>query len=315
MLLKGLRATALKERIEIRRVINNLREADHLLYKSLWENVEKRHKVTRAVREESKLIDKLWKSANNSYNFVFNLSTEDMQLLKTIEDILKELESFSRSVGRANSLKNIEKQLALTMYEALKKAESEDREAFKQVMLIINEAAEEDPNAFMAKIRLAFQQEAQQTFLAKFAARAEIRSAKISILRLQKIPGKIRHLKDKLTKAKKGAMEEVIGELSNLLQEIKKHCTNAFKEMFYLKKRISLLTLKILLNLNNLRKFNLRWADKHYMPAGLIKEKNDKIDEIEGKIAKEFHTIAQAFRIVITKIQRLEKEAAADASV
>ena len=55
-LLKGLRITALKERIEVRRVVNNLKKADHLLYTSLWEDVEKKHKVTKALKEEKKFL-------------------------------------------------------------------------------------------------------------------------------------------------------------------------------------------------------------------------------------------------------------------
>ena len=55
-LFKGVRMTALKERVEVRRVVNNIRKADYFLYKSLWEDVEKNHQVTKALREEDKLI-------------------------------------------------------------------------------------------------------------------------------------------------------------------------------------------------------------------------------------------------------------------
>src|SRR3989344_1018561 len=102
-LLKGLRITALKQRIEIRRVVDNIRKADHLLYKSLWEDVEKQHKVTKALKEEKILIKELKKSSENAYSLVFNLSTEDITLLKAVEDILKELESFSKSIGTSNT--------------------------------------------------------------------------------------------------------------------------------------------------------------------------------------------------------------------
>ena len=298
-LLKGLRITALKERIEVRRVINNLRKADHLLYKSLWENVEKEHRVTEAIKEENKLIEKLKKSADNVYSLIFNLSTEDMQLLKVIEDILKELEAFSKSIGTNAQLKKVERDIVLTIFQALKKAEDEEREEFKQVTTIINEAEEKNRNKFMANIRLAFQREEQQTILAKFAARAEIRKIKVDIIKLQKAQ------KD---------WQKIIGEMYGTIQEIKKYCNEAFKEMFYLKKRIMLLTLKILLDLNNLRTYNGEWTGKHFMPEGPIKEKNKEIDKIEDEISKHFHTIAQAFMIIITKIQKLEKEAEIDAS-
>lgn len=314
-LLKGIRITALKERIEVRKVINNIRIADHILYKSLWEDVEKEHKVTRAIREEEKLIEELKKSAENAYSLSFNLSTEDVQLLQTVEDILKELEAFSKSVSHPQ-LKKVEREFALTILQALKKAESEEREGFKQVMTIINEAEEKNRNKFMANIRLAFQEEEQQTILAKFAARAEIRKIKVDILKLQGIPIKIKALRRRLTEKKKekDGIEKVIGELYGTIQEIKKDCNEAFKEMFYIKKRIGLITLKILLDLNNLRTYNEQWIGKKFMPQEPIEEKNKEIDKTESKISQGFHTIAQAFRIIITKVQKLEKEAEVDAS-
>lgn len=315
-LLKGLRITALKERIEIRRVINKIREADHFLYKSLWDDVEKEHKVTKALKEEDKIIEDLKKSAENAYRLVFNLETEDKQLLKTVENILKELESFSKSIGTANpQLRKVERELALTIFQALKEAEKEEREEFKQVMTIINEAEEKNRNKFMANIRLAFQEEEAQTMLAKFAARAEIRKVKVDILKLQEIPIKIKALRRRLTeKSKKDSVEKVIGELYGTIQEIKRYCHEAFKEMFYIKKRMSLLTLKMLLDLNNLRVYNEQWEGKHFMPQEPLKKKNEKINEVEDRISKDFHIIAQAFRIMITKIQNLEKEAEVDAT-
>ena len=50
------------------------------------------------------------------------------------------------------------------------------------------------------------------------------------------------------------------------------------------------------------------------MPSEQVKEKNGSIEEVEKEISKHFHIIAQSFRIIISKIQQLEKEAKADAS-
>lgn len=314
-LLKGIRMTALKERIEVRRVINNLKKADHTLYKSLFEDVEKEHKVNRAIQEEERLIQELKKSSENAYSLIFNLSTEEIQLLKVVENILKELEAFSKSVSDPQLIK-VERELALTVFQALKKAEEEERDEFKQVMTVINEAEEKDKNKFMANIRLAFQKEDQQTMLAKFAARAEVRKAKYDILKLQQIPVKIKALRRRATeKGKKEGVERVIGELYGTIQEIKKYANEAFKEMFLLQKRTTLIALKILLDLNNLRDFNKRWVGINYMPQEPIAKKNAEIDKVEDEISNHFHTGAQAFRIIITKIQNLEKEAEVDASI
>ena len=123
-LFKGLRMTALKERIEVRRVVNNLKKADYVLYKSLFAEVEKDHRVTKAIKDEGKLLKELKKSAENAYSLIFNLSTEDIQLLDTVEKILKELETFSREMPQNPQLKKVEREFALAIFGALKKAEN-----------------------------------------------------------------------------------------------------------------------------------------------------------------------------------------------
>lgn len=313
-LLKGVSITAFKERIEVGRVINNLSSADHILYKSLFDKVENKHLVTRAIKEEAKLLKRLKTASDKAYSLIFNLSTEEMTLLKTVEDILKELEAFSKSAGNNAQLVKVQRDLALAIFEALKKAEAEDRGEFKQVMLVINEAEEKDPKKFMSAIRLAFQTETQQNLLAKFVARHEIRRVKVDILHLQKIPVMVKALRRRfLEKGKKESVEKLIGELYGTIQEIKKYLHDVFLELFLIKKRDLLLILKVLLDLHNLRVANIKWArEKHYIPNSAALEKNNVIKEIQADVSKHFHVIAQAFKIMITRIQRLEKEAELD---
>src|SRR3989338_1706239 len=314
-LLKGVRITALKERVEVRRLVNNLRKADNTLYKSLFEKVEKTHQVTEAIKEEEKLIRELNKSAENAYSLIFNLSTEDIQLLETVEKILKELETFSREMPQNAQLKKVERDFALTMYGALKKDQDEEGEDYKLVMLIINEAETNDPKKFMSAVRLALQKEDTQTMLAKFAARSEIRRVKVDILKLQQIPIKIKAIKQSFKK--KGTtdnIEKMIGELYGTIQEIRKYCNDAFFELFQIKKRDMLWVLKVLLDLHNLREANIKWARQHFIPNSAALEKNKEIKKLQADISKHFHTIAQAFKIIITKIQKLETESQIDAS-
>ena len=313
-LLKGVWATAFKERIETRRLINNLNKADHLLYKSIFEDVDKKHRVTKAIREEKKLLGELKKSVENAYSLIFNLSTEEITLLKAVEDILKELEAFSKSVPPNPQLKKVERELVLTIFEAVKKDEQEEREEYKQVMLVVNESEKVD-SIFMQKVKLIFQKETAQTLLAKWAMRSAIRKAKVDILKLQKIPIMIKALRRRLTeKGKKESVDKVIGELYGTIQEIKKYCKDAFYELYLLQKRDLIITLKILVDLDNLKLFNENWVGKHNMPKDPTEEKNKEILDIEKKISSEFRTIAQSFRIIISKIQELEKEAQIDAS-
>lgn len=313
--------TALKERIESRRIVNNLRKADHILYKSLFEDVEKNHRVTKALKEEKKLIEELKKTAENVYSLSFNVASEEITLLETIEKILKEFEAFSKSVGTLSKsvstaqLKKVERDFLVAILEALKAAENEERDEYKQVMLIINEAEEKDRNKFMANIRLAFKKETTQSVLEKFAARAEIRKAKTDISELQKIPMQIKAMRTRFTKkSEKGTVEKIIGQLAGTTQKIRKCCKDAFYELFWIMKRDTLWALKLLYDLNNLKEFNEKWRGKSWMPAAPVIDKNNEVDKLELKISHEFHIIAQAFRIIITKIQQIEKEAEVDYS-
>jgi hypothetical protein len=314
-LFKGIRMTSLKERIEVRRLVNNLKKADYVLYKSLIQHVEKDHKVTKAIKEEGVLLKELNKSSENAYSMIFNLSTEDLQLIETVEKILKELETFSREMPNNAQLRKVERDFAMAIFGALKKAENEEEEEYKQVMLVINEAENTDLKKFMSAVRLAFQKEDAQTILAKFAARSEIRRIKVDILKLQHIPVKIKALKQRFKKkGNKENIEKMVGEFNGTIQEIKKYCHDAFYELFLIKKRDLLWVLKILFDLSNLRINNIKWARNHLIPNSSALEKNKEIVKIQTEIGKHFHTIAQAFRIIVSKIKGMEKEAELDAS-
>lgn len=319
-LLKGLRITALKERIEVRKIINNLRRADHMLYKTLIKKVEGDHRVSQAINDEKKLIEELKKSSDKAYDLIFNLSTEEVTLLETTENILEELEKFSKLVEALpkniksvsiTQLKKVLRDFALAIVDGLKRAEAEDREEYSQVMLIINEAEEKNLKKFMANIRLAFQNETSQSILAKFSARQEIRRVKVDILELKKIPRIIQGIREEVLvqKVTQEGEQKIIGELYGTIQKVRTYIRDAFLELFLIKKRDLLWVLKVLLDLHNLRLYNIRWASAHLMPKSAALEKNKEIAKIQTELSKHFHVIAQAFRILINRIQRMEREA------
>jgi len=319
-LLKGLRMTSLKERIEIRRIVNNLRKADHTLYKSLFEDVEKTHQVTQAQKEETKILKELKISADNAYSLIFNLSTEEFTLLETIEDILKQLDKFSNVVRTlpTGQLREVDKEFALAILEALQKAQKGDRGEYQQIMTIIGEAEEKDPKKFMAAVRLAFQKETTQTILAKFAARREVRTIKVDILDLKKIPriieGLTQDIQSKVSSV--GEMEHnYTKKMKNITDRVKKDLHDVFLELFLLKKRDMFWILKVLLDLHNLINANKRWAADHLIPRSAMIDKNKEIMGMQLEISKHFHVVAQAFRILISRLQRLANEAGVEVSL
>lgn len=313
--LKGIWATTFKERREARRAIANLKTGSKQLYESLFEKVEKDHRVTKAIAIEKSLIERMKASLENAYKLLFNAEMQESRFLETTEEILKELHEMSteidkRSVslneaGAFQQLKQIRREIAVAIFKGLKKGESEERAEFKPVMLVINMAHEEH-DKFMEAVRLAFKEKETQSILTRFAMRREISLVRSDINRLRKTRDAIIGLKRKISKGVelKYAISELTGERNHL-----QYLNDAFYESYLLKKRDMLIVLKALYDLNVLKRVNERWVDKNWMPHQPIAEKNKKIEEVEQKISREFHVIAQAFRIMIEKIGKLERVA------
>src|SRR3989338_2456440 len=308
---KNIWMTAAKERWEVRRIVNNLKKADHILYTSLFEEVEQKHLVTKAIRDEERLLKKnLRIAAKNAEKLMFNVDTEEIKLLEIVGKILEELQKFPESSNQ--KIKNVEKELIISVLQAMQKAEILNRKEYLQVELIIElaEKHENNPSTFMQAVRTAFRDKTSQSILAKFAARTEIRRIKVDLLQLKGIHQRIRRLGSRVTESsKKDRIEEAVRELYVETEEIKKFLNEAFHELFLIMHRDTLWMIKILVDLNNLFNFNLKWTGETFMPANAGKEMNQMIFEIEKKVAKEFHAFAQAFRIIVSKLRELEGKA------
>lgn len=312
-LLKNIRATAFKERWESRKIVNKLKDSDHRLYKSLFDEVENKHQVSKAIKDEEKLLKSLRIAAENADKLMFNAETEEITLLKTVEQILKELETFSKAMKGNGEVKKLELELLQQILLALQKAEVEDQKEFKQVRTIIVLSEGRQVGQFMEELRLRFQRKDVQTILAKFALRHEARKALTDILALRRIPSKIKLLTARLDQIAIGKLKQyptrknIMEDLYVLIRDVKKYLNDAFYELFLIMRRDTLFMMKILYDLNNLFEFNLKWAKQSYMPPNAVSQKNQKIVEINHKIANDFHTFAQAFNIILKKMEELEK--------
>src|SRR3989344_1301354 len=117
-LLKGVRATSWKERIEARRAISKLRKGDRR-----WQNARKLlkvHRVTASLKQFGKAIDLLEQSRHNADSFIFNVLTEDKALVKAEQEILQALMELSQVTRNDATLIKFESQLAIAVYEGTK---------------------------------------------------------------------------------------------------------------------------------------------------------------------------------------------------
>lgn len=303
---KGLAMTSWKERIEARRLIRSLKREDNLLYKKIVKKVGE-HRVTSALEDLKAIIKELRKSAENAEKLLFNQITVDQQIMKAEKDVLQALKNLSAGTGSNTLLHKLERELALSVYEGTKTAEAQDREEYKQIMLIISEA-DKHHKQFMEAIKLRFQKEEGQTIFARFAIRAEISRERNDIQMLQKIAKDIKSLAAKIKTMSKKEEDQIVKSLEKDYLQIRESLKDAFYQSYMIKKRDTMMVLKILFNLNNLREFLIRWADEHNLPLKNVQDVLDNIFSIETKIAKEFQSIAQGMRIIITGIQWIEKE-------
>ncbi|MBI2653684.1 hypothetical protein HYX02_02620 [Candidatus Woesearchaeota archaeon] len=325
-ILKGPWATSIKERIEARRAISNLAASDKKIYKQLPELVEKGHRVTTADKVANKVILELKKAAANTYALAFNEATLDMQILEASDNLIQVMsrvhqlgESVVSGTEDKRKIEELSRLFVVLIQNAIKKAKKEERWEYKYIMLIVNQAKPgRNHEEFMTIVRTMFQDLQRQSRLAKFAIRMEIGRELRDIRRIQMLANRCKLLLQKTEQAFKSkgpekhrqALDALIPELESIIKESAKDIEDAFYEAYLIKKRDFLLILKLMVNIEVLKGMNRRWVHIHFMPQELVRRKEIKLNEIQKKISKDFHTIAQALRISMVSLERLGHKAA-----
>lgn len=308
-LLKGVRATSWKERIEARRAISKLRKSDRRWKRAY--DLLKVHRVTASLREFKNAIPLLNKSLHNADAFIFNVLTEDKALVKAEQGILQALMELSQVTKNNPTLRKFEKELALAVYEGTKKyryAEQGEREEYRRVEAIVNEA-KGNRNKLMANLALMFQKEDTVSFLLRFPMRSGASREKTDILHLQSIATRLRGL----TAGFKPSLEKnAEAELRREVQEVAIDIRDAFFNTYDIKKKDILIVLKILYDLHQIKRIITTAIDEHNLPKASSEEFLEQIEKHENAIVQDFQTVAQGFRIVIAVIEKLEKEALTD---
>ena len=308
-LLKGLGATSFKMRIETRRLVINLKKQDHDLYKKIRSKVEE-HRVTSALQDANHFIKEVQKSAENAEKLLFNVITVEQQAVKAEIDILKAIKELSQKTRGNKTITQLEREFALSMYNGIKKAEGEEREEYKMLMQVIDEAHLHHKD-FMEMLRLRFQKETSQSILTKFAIRGEIRREKNDIIRLQKIEAEIRNMAKRIhgDHASKNDEDYIIKHLKAEYETLADAVEDVFYQSYLIKKRDLFMMLKILFNLHTLREWLVKWSWEHNLPLSNVKDEIRQIKNLEDNIGKELQPIAQGFRIIIHAIDGIQSEA------
>lgn len=293
-LFKGIGMMSFKQRWNARKVVNDLRRADRILFKKLPDEIEHTHQVTKALRDEERAMNKLRDAANHAFKLIYEAEVQEDALIAAIKKLRKVLSKLS--LGNAG-LRHVEGQLIEGMVEAMKRADEEEREAYKDIMAIIEEAEKGD-NVLRQVIRQRFQTLKSQTALAKWAARFEVKTTAKQIRTINAIAANIQGLNGK----------NLAKKLPELLNQAKYAIHDAFHESFLIQKRAIYWILNVLYNLYLLRDMGYRYVKSHFMPEKPQAEEVQHINTIIAHILQDFRTVAQGYRIIISHLESGEKE-------
>ena len=308
-LFKGLTATSWKEKVEARRLVRGLKKEDHELFDTIRQEVEE-HRVTRALRDLNKIVPQISKTAEIAEKLIFNEITQERQAInaeKSILEALKKLSDVAAANPKNQVIKKIERELAISVYQGSKDAESEDRKEYKIVMEILDESHLHHKD-WMEKIRLMFQKEDKQSILTRWALRSEIADEKRDIKMLRRVAEDILDLipKVKAQKDSKKAGDLLESTLAKDYEKVRVGVQDAFKNTYLIKKRVLLMFMKILFDLHTLQEMITKWAEESDLPRESSERLIEKVQKVEEDIAKHFQPLAQGFRILISAIDNIQ---------
>ena len=301
-LFKGARMISFKQRWNSRKIVNNLRKADKLLFNDLPKDVEVDHRVTRAIEHERRTLYNLNSAANGAYALIFESEIQEDSLIKSVKMVSK---AISQLKVADPTLKNEEAHLVRGMVDALRKADDVDRKQYKDLLAIIKES-EAGSVALRQTVRLRFQKiESEGTSIAalleKYAARSEARVTARAIVVLNSTASRITALRGVSEK-------DITRHLPVLLKTAELHVKRAFFDLFALKKRALLWMMKILYDLYSLEEKGELWKEKSYMPQSAIQDGLKEIRKIEGHILEDCKILAQGYMNIINHLESAEKE-------
>ncbi|MEK6983903.1 MAG: hypothetical protein AABX33_04990 [Nanoarchaeota archaeon] len=313
--LRGLGATSWKEKIEATRAVN-------ALYRGL-EDIKKArtdieiHRVTRALKELRRALQRLEKSAEYADKFIFNAITVDKQLVRAMQDILERLIDLSKITGMNKTLLNRERELTLAILEGTKKyGDRLEREDYKYVEMILN-LAKGGKDTFMSKIKQMFIKEGDVSKLFKIPMKKGVTREKIDIQNLIQIARDLDVLIHNFSLHKRKTEEELREGEGQLYLDTKKVAfalKDAFYQSYNIKKRDMILILRVLYDVHLVKEIIEKNVEQDNLPKAPTDKFKLKVLEIEEKILAQFHPVAQGFRIVIHAVEEIEKKAAVEAT-
>ena len=334
-LLKSDWALSIKQRWDSKRVVRYSRKADKLIYVTLPEEVEVKHKVTSALKDEDKAIEAINEVIKYGLQLAFNSSYEDETILRAEKHLIENMEKFHELMDKMKKdekitkayinnqmILNVERELeylskkfALIIKKQTQIAIGRAREEMKQVMTIIDQSHKYDKDSFMTAFRQKFSSNTSQTYLPRLAFNYDIKHEKGLILRLERLSVRLEEQKKLFERILNNInirykeLPKIVQKFKEIVEESEKDIEGVFLYSYKIKKRDFLMMLTMLVNAGVFKKLNVRWVRMHFMPAIPTETRIKDVEKIEGKAAEKIHVVAQALRILINAEENIEKQA------
>ncbi len=330
-LLKSNWALSVKQRWDSRRVVRYSRQADKLIYKVLPEKVDIEHKVTQALKDDTKAIEAINEVIKYGLQLAFNSSYEDETILRAIKHLIETMGHFHEIMNKVKQdpklsnnsnlrkmeaeLENLSKKFVIMIRNQTQKAQGQEREEMKEVMNLVAQSHKFDSDSFMTAVKQKFSTITSQTILARYAFRFDIKHEKRLVNALERLSIKLeeqrnmfQRILNNLSKRYKD-LPKVVQKFQDIVLESEKDIEGAFLYSYKIKKRDFNMMLTMMVNADILKKLNLKWIRMHFMPATPTEARIKDIENLEKKLGEKIHVVAQALRIEINAQEDIAKKA------
>ncbi len=314
---KGPRATGFKEKWQISRLEREAAHLTHTAFKVFPIEIKKKHTITHLFNSIfPKFIKNFKKLCENSFKIEANQLSQDIAEIKEEGGIISEIREFWGKIPKNQTGKPIfavERDFLLKISQEDKDDEQLNREEYKEVEVIINEAKKfGDHQRFMVWLRTRIKKRLNlRNVLEGLSWRRSVSISTMEILMTKKLKVKLRKLLAKISKEiNEKNFKKLSAELQAELNLICKDIKNYFTESYLVRERAILTVLKAFYLLEHTDRYLEDCVKSHELPKAQTDKIRSQLNNDIDEVGKKFHSIvSQEFRIVIHDLEKEEREA------
>ena len=306
----------LKESLESRKVAKSLIRMHELIYKKIPENVEVKHLITKALKEETEVKDKSKKADDKSQKLAFNIILEEEKgtdAIKKIEDAMLKLKEEAKKDKNkfpkiAKEIENAERLFGRQLYERLNNVSKEDRDEYRDILNIVKAAGESKEMISALRAKMIEDPSMFKRWLIKLESKS-VRNHLAMMERNEKEMEKgIRDI-ELLLKGKNVDFNKAMQKLNNSIKLFLDNLQITFESAFKVLKRDFQLILILIKYLNDIEQKGELWIKSNLVPPETQKNINTEFDKIKVEIGTHIRNTGQGIRILEGEIGEEIKEA------